>query len=184
MDRRRVRSCGLLLAAVFIGMSVSAQFADEGSETHYRKSDDPPQKYTPESEAFLQQARELYREGPSKAEEVVTLLEKAIAADTTNANAYYLLGLTYYGSERFDEALVELVRALELKEADGKTIQPTLRFHRARTLFELGRCPEARQILESHWAFWQDGGRLQERYEALYPAVVRKCGDVGEAQSE
>lgn len=184
MDKDTLQRIGLILVLAVASSGVIAQTSDEESVTYYRKSDKPPQKCTPESEELLQQARQLYKKGPSKAQDVVDLLQEAIAADKTCANTYYLLGLTYYGTGRLKEALVEFERALELKEADGKTIQPALRFHRARTLFYLGKCAEARQILESHWAFWQDGGSLQERYEALYPEVERSCGEHGVADSD
>lgn len=175
MDILKLRPVALAAIVMAVAVCVAAEPQKDDSAAS-PQSGEQGEVHTPESESYYRQAKELYKAGPSKAPEIIALLEKAIAADKTNAMACYLLGLTYFGTERFDEALAQFDRALELKESNGKTINPELRFYRARTLFELGRCPEAKQILESHWAFWQDGGRLQERYEALYPEVRRICG--------
>ncbi|MDH3976644.1 MAG: tetratricopeptide repeat protein [Deltaproteobacteria bacterium] len=182
MDRIRRGAVILAMGVIGPGVSLAADEPKPNQErpvTYWRHSDKSEHVVTTESDSYYRQAKELYREGPSKAPEIIALLKKAITADDANVKAHYLLGVTYFGTERFDSALRQFDRALELQESDGQTINPELRFYRARTLFELGRCEEARQILESHWAFWQDGGRLQGRYEALSPMVEKACGDSG-----
>jgi len=172
---RRLISTITLAAAIMC--SLASSHSQDVTDT-YRRSDQPADEYTAESQAYYQQAKDLLKEGPSKAPEVIALLKQAIAADDSNADAYYLLGRIYNSTKQFEEALAQFDRALELRESDGKTIVPGMRFYRASTLFKLGRCEEAKQLLESHWAFWQDGGRLQAWYESLHPQVEQECGDV------
>ena len=125
--------------------------------------------------SFHAQAKVLYKQGPSKAEEIIELLRKELQVRPGNADAMYLLGLTYYGTGRLDQALKEFDGALALTERDG-SINAELRFCRARTLFYLGQCSEAKHILDVFWALWQDGEALQQKYEELYPDVLSKCG--------
>jgi tetratricopeptide (TPR) repeat protein len=119
-------------------------------------------------------ARELYDKGPARANEVIALLKEEIAANPKHARAHYLLGVTYFGTKRLDDALVNIRRAIELARADG-SITPLYNFYEAKTLFHMGRCSEAKRILEAYWAFWQDGASLQKRYEELYPQVLKQC---------
>lgn len=126
---------------------------------------------------YIRQAHELYAEGPSRAPEIIELLLKAIEQQEDHLNAHYLLGVTYFGTDQLELALAEFDRALNIVGEKGKALDPELLFYRARTLFELGRCLESRVLLKSHRAFWQDGGRLQRRYERLFPKVDSQCGD-------
>ena len=102
---------------------------------------------------------------------VLLFLLKAIEQQEDHLNAHYLLGVTYFGTDQLDLALAEFDRALKIVGEKGKALDPELLLYRARTLFELGRCTESRVLLKSHWAFWQDGGRLQGRYDRLFPKV-------------
>ncbi|MHC4984507.1 MAG: tetratricopeptide repeat protein, partial [Planctomycetota bacterium] len=97
----------------------------------------------------------LYNEGPSRASEVIDLLKKQLRLKPEHEQAIYLLGVTYFGIGDFKSALQQFDAGIALADK-RKSIIPELVFYRARTLFELGRCPEARQLLDSHWAFWQD----------------------------
>ncbi len=141
---------------------------------------DPPGKVAVD-EADLQygklyaQARALYREGPARAPEIIRLLKEQISLTPDNEQAIYLLGVTYFGTNDMPNALQQFDLGIALAGKRSE-INPELQFYKASTLFYLGRCPEARQMLDAYWAFWQDGGRLQGRYEQLYPEVVAQCG--------
>lgn len=119
-------------------------------------------------------ARDLYAEGPSRAPEIIRLLRKQLEKDPKHEEAIRLLATTYFGVGEFEKALEQFDAGIAIAGERG-TIVPVLVFYRAKTLFALGRCVEARLVLESHWAFWQDGGYLQKEYDRLYPAVLAKC---------
>lgn len=119
-------------------------------------------------------ARQLYGEGPSRAPEIIVLLRKKLEEEPQHEQAIRLLGITYFGVGEFEKALKQFDRGIAIAGERG-TIVPGLVFYRARTLFELGRCVEARSLLESHGAFWQDDEDLQKKYERLYPEVLAKC---------
>ena len=121
------------------------------------------------------QARALYREGPAHAPEIIKLLKEQIRLTPTNEQAIYLLGVTYFGTNDMQNALQQFDQGIALAGKRGE-LNGELLFYKARTLFYLGRCVEAKQMLDAYSAFWQDGGRLQVRYEQLYPEVERQCG--------
>ena len=118
----------------------------------------------------------MYNDGPSRASEVIDLLKEQLRLKPDHEQAVYLLGVTYFGVGNFKDALQQFDAAIGLADK-RKTIIPELVFYKARTLFELMRCPEAKQLLDSHWALWQDSTRLKDRYEKLYPLVSARCGE-------
>ena len=118
-----------------------------------------------------EQARELYREGPTKGPEVVRLLREHIAAHPQDIDAVSLLGITLFGIEKPEEALPVIDRAIELA-SEKKEIRPKMVMLRARTLYELDRQWECKRVLEAYWAFWQDSPALKKLYDWYYPRVV------------
>jgi predicted Zn-dependent protease len=120
--------------------------------------------------SLYEQARELYKEGPSRGPEVVRLLREHTKAHPRDLEAFSLLGITLFGIEKPAEALPAIDRAIELAtEKEG--IRPKMVMLRARTLYELNRPWECKRVLEAYWAFWQDSPELKKLYEWYYPRV-------------
>ncbi len=129
------------------------------------------QATTEDKLSYFEQAMELYKEGPSRAPEIIDLLKRELKEHPENNKAVKLLGITYFGIERFEEAIEQFDRAIDLASKDGSII-PQILFMKAEALHELKRDAEAKKILDDYWAFWQDGGKLQQRYKVLYPQVI------------
>lgn len=120
--------------------------------------------------SLYEQARELYRQGPTKGPEVVRLLREHIAAHPKDIDAVSLLGITLFGIEKPEEALPVIDRAIELA-SEKKEIRPKMMMLRARTLYHLHRPGECKRVLEVYWAFWQDNPELMKLYDWYYPRV-------------
>lgn len=58
-----------------------------------------------ESMSKYDRARTLYREGPSKAPEIITLLKEELAVHPENDKAIRLLGITYFGIGESEKAI-------------------------------------------------------------------------------
>jgi tetratricopeptide (TPR) repeat protein len=129
-----------------------------------------------ETPSYFEQARELYKEGPSKAPEIIEFLKKELAIHPHHEKATRLLGITYFGVGQFDKALAQFDAAISLAEK-RESIVPRMLFYKARTLYHLKRYAEAKKILEVYWAFWQDDDELKNSYEKLYPAILSKLSD-------
>ena len=120
--------------------------------------------------SLYDQARELYKVGPSKGTEVVRLLREHIKTHPKDIEAVSFLGITLFGIEKPDEALSAFDRAIQL--ADEKhEIRPWMLMFKARTFFELHRYNECRHILDVFWAFWQGDPELKKLYDWYYPRV-------------
>lgn len=121
--------------------------------------------------SLYDQARELYKQGPTKGPEIVRLLREHIRANPKDGEAVRLLGITLFGIEKPDEALPVIDRAIEIA-GEKKEISPQMQMLRARTLYELHRYWECKHELEVYWAFWQDSPELKKLYDWYYPRVA------------
>jgi len=129
-----------------------------------------------------EKARELYKEGPSRAAEVIALLKEEIESHPKHAQAHYLLGVTFFGTDKLEDALLHIRKAIEVNETGS--IVPMFHFYEAKILFHMGRCEEPKRILDAYWAFWQDRGSLQKRYAELYPQLLRQCCRSADSDSD
>ena len=120
--------------------------------------------------SLYEQARELYKQGPTKGPEIVRLLREHLADHPEDIEAVCLLGITLFGLEKPAEALPVIDRAMDLAD-QKKAIRPKMVMLRARTLYELHRSWECKRVLEAYWAFWQDSPELKKLYEWYYPKV-------------
>jgi tetratricopeptide (TPR) repeat protein len=120
--------------------------------------------------SLYDQARELYKQGPARAPEIVRLLREHTKANPQDIEAFGLLGITLFGIEKHAEALPVIDRAIELA-TEKEDIRPKMVMLRARTLYELNRQWECKRVLEAYWAFWQDSPELKKLYEWYYPRV-------------
>lgn len=121
--------------------------------------------------SLYDQARELYKQGPTKGPEIVRLLREHIKANPKDGEAIRLLGITLFGIGKPDEALPVFDRAIEIA-GEKKEISPQMQMLRARTLYELHRYWECKHELEVYWAFWQDSPELKKLYDWYYPRVA------------
>lgn len=123
----------------------------------------------------FEQARALYAQGPSRATEVIDLLKQELKSNPEYEPAVKLLAITYFGTEQFQKALDQFDHALRMTEARHEMV-PQLLFYKAVTLNELGRCPEAKRIVDVYWALWQDDETLKAQSEQLSAALNAACG--------
>jgi tetratricopeptide (TPR) repeat protein len=133
----------------------------------------PPGAWSEEGMSKYDQARVLYREGPSKAPEIIALLKEELAVNPENDKAIRLLGITYFGVGQSEKAIEQFDSSIDLAAKKG-SIVPGMLFYKARALHDLGRNAEARKILDTYWAFFQDGGDLQRQYDIVYPQIVKE----------
>jgi tetratricopeptide (TPR) repeat protein len=117
-----------------------------------------------------EQARELYKQGPTQGPEIVRLLREHLVGHPDDIEALGLLGITLFGIEKPAEALPVIDRAIDLADQKGE-IRPKMMMLRARSLYELQRYWECKRVLEAYWAFWQDNPELKKLYEWYYPKV-------------
>lgn len=120
--------------------------------------------------SLYEQARELYKQGPAKAPEIVRLLREHIAGNPDDIEAVSLLRITLFGIEKPAEALPMIERAIALAE-QKEEIRPKMLMLRARSLYALDRHWECKRVLEVYWAFWQNSPELKRAYEGYYPKV-------------
>ncbi len=169
----------LAISLFALTLSGAAAFAADAPKGGSPVQDSPGKVAVDEADLhygkLYAQARALYREGPARAPEIIKLLKEQIRLTPDNEQAIYLLGVTYFGTNDMQNALQQFDQGIALSGKRGE-INAEVLFYKARTLFYLGRCTEAKQMLDAYSAFWQDGGRLQGRYEQLYPEVERQCG--------
>lgn len=116
------------------------------------------------------EARELYKQGPKKGPEIISLLRAHIHDNPKDQKAIRLLGITLYGIKKPAEALPVFEQAIDIA-TENDTIAPSILMLKARALYDLNRKYECKRILEIYWAFWQDDGELKKSYEWYYPKV-------------
>ena len=115
-------------------------------------------------------ARELYKQGPKKGPEIISLLRAHIHENPKDDKALRLLGITLYGIKKPAEALPILERVIDIAK-ENNSIAPSILMLKARALYDLDRKYECKRILEIYWAFWQDDEELKKRYEWYFPRV-------------
>ena len=115
-------------------------------------------------------ARELYKQGPKKGSEIVSLLRAHILDNPKDEKAIRLLAITLYGIEKPAETLPVLEQAIDLA-SESDEIAPSILMLKARALYDLDRKYECKRILEIYWAFWQNDEELKKLYEWYYPRV-------------
>ncbi len=120
--------------------------------------------------SLYDQARELYKQGPSKGPEIVRLLREHVQTNTNDYEAFSLLAITLFGIEKPAEALPVIERAIEIAQ-EKKEVSPKMLMLKARSLYKLDRNWECRRILEIYSAFWQDKPELKSLYDSYYPRV-------------
>lgn len=122
----------------------------------------------------LEQAKELYKQGPSKGEEVVLLLREHIQETPDEMEAFRWLGITLYGIGKAEEALPAVEKYFDIfyAQKEGGGVSPYMHMLHARILYELGRYQESKRILEVYWAFWQGNDKLKPLYDYYYPRVL------------
>lgn len=119
------------------------------------------------------EARELYKQGPSKGNEVVVLLQEHLAEMPEDEAALRLLAVTLFGLKRSSEALPIIDKALALAEKRD-SISAQMLMLKARSLYDLERFEESNKILEVYWGFWQGDDELLKLYNWYYPQTLER----------
>ena len=114
-------------------------------------------------------ARKLYKEGPTKAPQIIKLLKEHIADHPVDIKAYKLMGITQFGTEKNKEALATFNKVIELQNSEF--ISPEILMLKARTLYALNQKAECKRILRVFWAFWQGDEELEKTYEWYWEQV-------------
>ncbi|MBU0984781.1 MAG: hypothetical protein KKA42_12975 [candidate division Zixibacteria bacterium] len=116
-----------------------------------------------EYQSRMQEAIALYQGGPRNAARVIELLEAELKENPGNPMAVKLLGITYFGTERFQDAIGLFDKAMELANAP----LPRLQFYKANALYELDRYQEASDILKTIEEFCTNDKELGPQYLTL-----------------
>ena len=103
----------------------------------------------------------MYKQGPKKGPEIVSLLRAHIRDNPKDEKAIRLLGITLYGIEKPAEALPVLEQAIDIATGNN-SIAPSVLMLKARSLYDLDRKYECKRILEVYWAFWQYDEELKK----------------------
>ena len=148
----------LLIAGIIAMGSVAVTMADEAAVS-----------------ARVAQALELYKQGPSRAPEIIRLLSEEIEHNPANEDAVRLLAITYFGVGQFERAVATFDQAIALA-AKRDAVAPEMLFYKASALFELNRCQQAKAMLDANRAFWLDDLTMKQQYERLNARVTEKCG--------
>src|SRR5476651_1225292 len=82
--------------------------------------------------AYVKLGQQALMQGDFKA--AAAQLEKACLVDSTNANALWLLGYSYYHSENYKKSIATYTKLLEIKPADFSAY-----YYRARSKSFLGK---------------------------------------------
>jgi hypothetical protein len=118
-----------------------------------------------------EQARELYREGIMKAPQIIALLREEIAENPSNRDAVALLGITLYGTGKFEEAIEQFQKAEDMARKSGELVG-RISFLRAKALVQLRRYEDAAQTLNAHWAVFDTDSETQKEYRSLNAQVT------------
>ncbi len=114
----------------------------------------------------------LYQQGPQRAHEVIALLQEEIKENPDNASAHLLLGITFFGTERFDAALRQINTALDLGEKQNVK-RPRTILLKARTLKMLRRSGDAIDLLDENAALFSEKDTKNE-YDVLYTEIANE----------
>jgi tetratricopeptide (TPR) repeat protein len=118
------------------------------------------------------QARALYREGSERAPEIIRLLREEIADNPTNRDAVALLGITLYGTEKFQEAVEQFEKVEAMANKSGDLLSGVV-FLRVKALLQLQRYEDAADVLNAYWAIFDNDPNIKQEYEELSPLVDR-----------
>jgi tetratricopeptide (TPR) repeat protein len=82
--------------------------------------------------AYVRLGQQAYIDGNFRA--AITQLEKGCLIDSTNANALWMLGYSYYHSNNYNKSIAAFTRQLNVTPTDGAAY-----YYRARARFRLGK---------------------------------------------
>jgi hypothetical protein len=142
------------------GLTTGGAFAQDTDR--YRFVDAPPEK----TGSHYEKARELYRQGPGKAKEILGELALELAENPESTQALSLQAYTQIGTGAYDDAMTTLDRHDEVT-ARQKRISPTAILLRGRCLYFMGRHRDAKIKLERFWAFFQGDPEQKAKYDEL-----------------
>lgn len=123
-----------------------------------------------DSTSAYERALVLYQQGPSKADEVIEILEAELKDHPQNYDAVALLGITYFGTRRFEDAITRFDEAIRLTRESGE-FNAQLHLMKAKSLAYLERYSEARALLVAIQAFFQTKDGREEEYEDFLELV-------------
>lgn len=119
------------------------------------------------------EAEQLYSRGPQAADQVARKLEEAIELDPKYRDATVLLAITYFGQERFEQALGTLDDAIGLFRESG-SLNSRLYFLKAKCLAAMNRADEARDLLYRMDALFRGTGdaEFEREVDALRDSLI------------
>jgi tRNA 2-thiouridine synthesizing protein A len=108
----------------------------------------------------------LYQQGPEKAEQVIKVLREELKENPENSSAHLLLGITLFGTKRFEAALVQFNAAIDLGIKRNVT-RPRTILLKARTLNQLNRAAEAKKLLDKQAPLFSQPPDVKQEYDQL-----------------
>lgn len=115
-------------------------------------------------------ARELYKDGPSKAKEILTELDLELRDHPEDVKAYLLKAMVQMGTEDTTAALKTLDEAAK-EDAKAKSIHREIHFLRARCLCQDGDFAAAKKALQPFSGFFMDDAASEARYDQLMATI-------------
>ena len=119
--------------------------------------------------SYYDKAYQLYKKGPSTAQQVIKLLKKELKKNPKNIKASKLLGITLFGTGKMKQAIYQFNKIIS--SGQGKHIYPPIIFLKTRALFYLGKYRKAKKLLSAHWAFYQNTPQEKHQYNTLLNSI-------------
>jgi hypothetical protein len=133
----------------------------------------PRAEAEPEFKSAYEEALALHGGGPENLPKVISILENELNINPENLKAAKLLGLTYYETGRYEEAVVMFDSSIRMD--DG--INPHIYLYKGRSLAKLGRYQELKKCLGGMGAFYQGDDELSAAYEELMAQIPKSESD-------
>ncbi len=132
--------------------------------------------------SHLDKAQELYKKGPSAADQIIAELNLELADDPGNETALLLLAITQRGMARFDDSLATLERVEKLNQKQ-KVLKPELYMLRTENFFYKKDYKKTRQLLDAYWGIFDTSDRLKAKSKALSEAVEKALKEEAQSRS-
>jgi hypothetical protein len=117
-------------------------------------------------------ARELYKSGPTSADQIISELKLELVDSPENETALMLLAITQRGIGKFDDSLVTLDR-LEKLNQKKEVLNPDLYMLRVENVYFKKDYKKTQELLTAYWGILQSSDRLKKKSEALSEAVQK-----------
>ena len=125
-------------------------------------------------------ALELYKKGPSKANQVISELNLELKKNPENWQALMLLAITQRGLTKFDDSLATLDR-MEKLDQKNNMLHPQLYMLRVENYYFKKDYKKAKELLIAYWGIFQTSEDLMAKEKELSKAVEKALSGTKES---